>query len=37
MKRSVRNGLAIAGMTGGLFFLGQAVASADDGVSDEHH
>ena len=31
MKRSVRNGLAIAGMAGGLFFLGQAVASADDG------
>ena len=31
MKRSVRNGLAIAGMTGGLFFLGQAVASADGG------
>ena len=37
MKRSVRNGLAIAGMAGGLFFLGQAVASADDGGPDEHH
>jgi hypothetical protein len=31
MNRSVRNGLAIAGMAGGIFFLGQAVASADDG------
>ena len=30
MNRSVRNGLAIAGMAGGIFFLGQAVASADD-------
>jgi hypothetical protein len=29
MNRSVRNGLAIAGMAGGIFFLGQAVASAD--------
>jgi hypothetical protein len=31
MQRSVRNGLAIAGMAGGMLFLGQAVASADDG------
>jgi hypothetical protein len=31
MKRSVRNGLAIAGMAGGIFFLGDAVASAADG------
>jgi hypothetical protein len=31
MNRSVRNGLAIAGMAGGIFFLGQAVASASDG------
>ena len=30
MRRSVRNGLAIAGMAGGMLFLGQAVASADD-------
>jgi hypothetical protein len=29
MNRSVRNGIAIAGMAGGIFFLGQAVASAD--------
>jgi LPXTG-motif cell wall-anchored protein len=29
MRRSVRNGLAIAGMAGGMLFLGQAVASAD--------
>ncbi|TFV85750.1 hypothetical protein [Blastococcus sp. CT_GayMR16] len=29
----MRNGLAIAGMAGGIFFLGQAVASADQ-VSD---
>ena len=29
MKRSVRNGLAIAGMAGGMWFLGSAVASAD--------
>ncbi|SFF04194.1 hypothetical protein [Blastococcus tunisiensis] len=29
MNRSVRNGLAIAGMAGGMLFLGQAVASAD--------
>ena len=29
MNRSVRNGLAIAGMAGGIFFLGQAVASAE--------
>jgi hypothetical protein len=34
MNRSVRNGLAIAGMAGGLFFLGQAVASADEQVAD---
>ena len=34
MNRSVRNGLAIAGMAGGLFFLGQAVASASDQVAD---
>ena len=33
MNRSVRNGLAIAGMAGGLFFLGQAVASASDQVA----
>ena len=31
MRRTVRNGLAIAGMVGGFFILGQAVASADDG------
>jgi hypothetical protein len=31
MKRSVRNGIAIAGMAGGIWFLGSAVASADDG------
>ena len=30
MRRSVRNGLAIAGMAGGMLFLGQAVASADE-------
>ena len=36
MNRSVRNGLAIAGMAGGLFFLGQAVASASDaGASND--
>ena len=29
MRRSVRNGLAIAGMAGGVWFLGQAVAQAD--------
>jgi hypothetical protein len=29
MNRSVRNGLAIAGMAGGMLFLGQAVAQAD--------
>lgn len=29
MKRSVRNGLAIAGMAGGIFFLGEAMAQAD--------
>jgi hypothetical protein len=29
MKRSVRNGIAIAGMAGGLWFLGQAVANAE--------
>ncbi|MGY1803162.1 hypothetical protein ACI78T_07760 [Blastococcus sp. SYSU D00922] len=33
MNRSVRNGLAIAGMAGGIFFLGQAVASADQTAS----
>jgi hypothetical protein len=33
MNRSVRNGLAIAGMAGGIFFLGQAVASADQGAT----
>ncbi|WP_164704580.1 hypothetical protein [Blastococcus litoris] len=31
MNRTVRNGLAVAGMAGGIFFLGQAVASADGG------
>ena len=30
MKRSVRNGIAIAGMAGGMWLLGQAVASADE-------
>ena len=30
MNRSVRNGLAIAGMAGGFLILGQAAASADD-------
>ncbi|CAA9246168.1 MAG: hypothetical protein AVDCRST_MAG52-1894, partial [uncultured Blastococcus sp.] len=29
MNRTVRNGLAVAGMAGGLLFLGQAAASAD--------
>jgi hypothetical protein len=29
MKRSVRSGIAIAGMAGGFWLLGQAVASAD--------
>jgi hypothetical protein len=29
MKRSVRNGIAIAGMAGGMWLLGQAVAQAD--------
>jgi hypothetical protein len=29
MRRSVRNGIAIAGMAGGVWFLGQAVAQAD--------
>jgi hypothetical protein len=29
MNRTLRNGLAVAGMAGGIFFLGQAVASAD--------
>ena len=28
MRRSVRNGLAIAGMAGGILFLGDAVAGA---------
>lgn len=34
MKRSVRNGIAIAGMAGGIWFLGSAVANADDQVAD---
>jgi hypothetical protein len=34
MKRSVRNGIAIAGMAGGFFLLGQAVAGADEGVNN---
>ncbi len=29
MKRTVRNGLAVVGMAGGMWFLGQAVAQAD--------
>jgi hypothetical protein len=29
MRRSVRNGLAVAGIAGGLWFLGNAVANAD--------
>ncbi|TFV69355.1 hypothetical protein E4P40_22380 [Blastococcus sp. CT_GayMR20] len=33
MNRTVRNGLAIAGMAGGMLFLGQAVASADTDAS----
>jgi hypothetical protein len=34
MKRSVRNGLAIVGMAGGLLFLGQAMANAsEDGAT----
>jgi hypothetical protein len=33
MKRSVRSGIAIAGMAGGFWLLGQAVASADDAVN----
>jgi hypothetical protein len=32
MNRTLRNGIAVAGMAGGIFFLGQAVASADEGV-----
>jgi hypothetical protein len=34
MKRSVRNGLAIATMSGGLLFLGQSVAGADDALPE---
>lgn len=30
MRRSVRNGLAIAGMAGGMWFLGHAVANASE-------
>jgi hypothetical protein len=30
MKRSVRNGIAIAGMAGGMWLLGQAVANAEE-------
>src|SRR4051794_5796428 len=35
MRRPVRNGLAVAGMVGGFFLLGQAVASADDDVAPD--
>jgi hypothetical protein len=31
MNRTLRNGLAVAGMAGGMIFLGQAVANADQG------
>jgi hypothetical protein len=34
MRRTVRNGLAIAGMAGGIFFLGEAVAGADEGQTN---
>ena len=34
MNRTLRNGLAVAGMAGGMLFLGQAVASAEDVVQD---
>ncbi|MEI4273676.1 hypothetical protein TEK04_18300 [Klenkia sp. LSe6-5] len=33
MNRTVRNGLAVATMAGGIFLLGSAVASADDGTT----
>jgi hypothetical protein len=33
MKRSVRSGIAIAGLAGGFWLLGQAVANADDAVN----
>ena len=33
MNRTLRNGMAVAGMAGGIFFLGQAVASADGHVT----
>jgi hypothetical protein len=36
MNRTVRNGLAVAGMAGGIFFLGQAVASADGEVVQDN-
>ncbi|SCX43882.1 hypothetical protein SAMN03159343_1313 [Klenkia marina] len=32
MNRTVRNGLAVATMAGGIFLLGSAVASADEGT-----
>ncbi len=32
MNRTVRNGLAVATMAGGIWLLGQAVASADTGA-----
>jgi hypothetical protein len=35
MKRSVRNGVAIAGMVGGFWLLGQAVAQADEGQTND--
>jgi hypothetical protein len=33
MKRSVRSGIAIAGLAGGFWLLGQAVANADSGAA----
>ena len=36
MNRTVRNGLAVAGMAGGMLFLGQAVASADESGDVTH-
>ena len=36
MNRTLRNGLAVAGMAGGMLFLGQAVASAEEGVVQDN-
>jgi hypothetical protein len=35
MNRTLRNGLAVAGMAGGMLFLGQAVASADEAAAGD--